>query len=240
MKKTTFILWLLLLALSVCFRTEAQETRKSKPEIGKYVNAVKGLSFQYPLSWTVMTPEEVTEKTKGQFDTKDTIVFVVNEKDPDKNVNIKSFPVPKDSATTAELQQLEGMIDQQYPQQFRGFKKVSAKIITVAGVKALEYAQKVAKRFVEKWKELYPEAVSCLSKDIVELLTFFRVNLDLKPSELRTTNAIERRFREVRRRTRPMGVFSDRTSVERIMFAVFTYENKKEKVATLFPLTHNN
>ena len=42
---------------------------------------------------------------------------------------------------------------------------------------------------------------------------------------VRTTNAIERRFREVRRITRPMGVFQDRTSMDRILFAVFTYEN---------------
>jgi transposase-like protein len=39
------------------------------------------------------------------------------------------------------------------------------------------------------------------------------------------TNAIERRFREVRRRTRPMGGFSNRTSMERILFAVFMHEN---------------
>ena len=34
---------------------------------------------------------------------------------------------------------------------------------------------------------------------------------------VRTTNAIERRFREVRRRTRPMGTFQDRTSMDRIL-----------------------
>lgn len=153
MRKRTFVFWLALLVLSVCFRTEAQETRRSKPEIGKYVNAVKGLSFQYPLSWTVMSPEDVAEKTKNQFDTKDAIAFVVNERDPDKNVNIKSFPVPKDSATTTELLQLEKMLDQQFPQQFTGFKKVSAKVITVAGVKALEYVMdvsRIGKRFRQK------------------------------------------------------------------------------------------
>jgi hypothetical protein len=39
------------------------------------------------------------------------------------------------------------------------------------------------------------------------------------------TNAIERRLREVRRRTRPMGTFQDKTSMERILFAVFMREN---------------
>jgi transposase-like protein len=119
-------------------------------------------------------------------------------------------------------------------------KAVKADLHQISYAKDIIKAQKAAKRFKERWEGQYPEAVSCLSKDIIELLTFFRVDLDLKPTELRTTNAIERRFREVRRRTRPMGVFSDRTSIERIMFAVFAYENKKEKVAILFPLTHNN
>ena len=56
---------------------------------------------------------------------------------------------------------------------------------------------------------------------------------------MRTTNAIGRRFREVRRRTRPMGVFSDRTSMDRILFAVFTHENSTQGVPTLFSLTQN-
>ena len=46
------------------------------------------------------------------------------------------------------------------------------------------------------------------------------------------TNAIERRFREVRRRTRPMGTFQDRTSMERIRFAVFMHENRNQGLAT--------
>jgi len=54
---------------------------------------------------------------------------------------------------------------------------------------------------------------------------------------VRTTNAIERRFREVRRRTRPMGVFSDRTSMDRILFAVFNHENQNQGVSTPLLLT---
>ena len=48
---------------------------------------------------------------------------------------------------------------------------------------------------------------------------------------------IERRFREVRRRTRPMGVFQDRTSMDRILFAVFTRENRQQGTSSLFALT---
>ncbi|MDD3250715.1 MAG: transposase, partial [Smithellaceae bacterium] len=61
-------------------------------------------------------------------------------------------------------------------------------------------------------------------------------------TQIRTTNAIERRFREVKRRTRPMGVFSDKTSMERILYAVFAYENLKENTWTpsLTKLTQNS
>ena len=51
---------------------------------------------------------------------------------------------------------------------------------------------------------------------------------------------IERRFREVRRRTRPMGTFQDRTSMDRILFAVFNHQNKCQGTATPFTLTHKS
>jgi transposase-like protein len=57
-------------------------------------------------------------------------------------------------------------------------------------------------------------------------LTCFRHDDPAQRRRVRTTNAIERRFREVRRRTRPMGTFQDRTSMDRILFAVFTHENR--------------
>jgi len=88
--------------------------------------------------------------------------------------------------------------------------------------------------FVRRWRDIYPKAVACLLADEEHLVSFFKVkNTSLWP-QIRTTNAIERRFREVRRRTRPMGVFSDRTSMERILYAVFSYENLRQGVATPF------
>jgi len=48
-------------------------------------------------------------------------------------------------------------------------------------------------------------------EDEEELLSFFKIKEGSFSSKIRATNAIERRFRELRRRTRPMGVFSDRT-----------------------------
>ncbi len=73
--------------------------------------------------------------------------------------------------------------------------------------------------------------------DLDDLLACFRYKTLAERKKVRATNAIERRFVEVRRRTRPMAVFSDKTSMDRILFAVFSHENRNQGVSTPFPLT---
>jgi len=101
-------------------------------------------------------------------------------------------------------------------------------------------AQKYAHRWARTWKEKHPKAVTCLQNDLEDLLTCFQFADPAFRKAIRTTNAIERRFREVRRRTRPMGVFSNRTSVERILYAVFMYENINLGVYPVFVLTQKS
>ena len=78
-----------------------------------------------------------------------------------------------------------------------------------------------ARRFADAWEETYPKAVACLRNDLDDLLTCFRYPTVPERRQVRTTNAIERRFREVRLRTSPMGTFKYRTSMDRILFAIF-------------------
>ena len=76
------------------------------------------------------------------------------------------------------------------------------------------------------WHATAPMAVACLREDLDELLTF----LDFPEAQrvkLRTTNVIERCFREVRRRTRPMGCFTNSASCDRIIYAVFHHLNTR-------------
>ncbi len=101
-------------------------------------------------------------------------------------------------------------------------------------------ARTAARRFADRWSDSYPAAVDCLRDDLDELLTCFRYKTLAERKAVRTTNAIERRFREVRRRTRPMGTFQGRTSMDRILFAVFIHENKMQGISTPLLLTHNN
>ena len=95
-------------------------------------------------------------------------------------------------------------------------------------------ARRAARQLADRWEHRYPAAVQCLRRDLEALLPFLRFDDPTWRTATRTTNAIERRFREVRRRTRPMGVFSDRTSIERILYAVFTHENQTAGTAMPF------
>ena len=101
-------------------------------------------------------------------------------------------------------------------------------------------ALSAARRFADAWEHAYPKAVACLRNDLDDLLTCFRYKTLAERKQVRTTNAIERRFREVRRRTRPMGTFQDRTSMDRILFAVFIHQNKSQGTSSPFSLTHNS
>ena len=108
---------------------------------------------------------------------------------------------------------------------------VKADLHAVMNAEDTRKARSTARRFAERWGEAYPAAIACLRDDLDELLTCFRCKTLAERRAVRTTKAIERRFREVRRRTRPMGVFQDGTSMDRILFAVFTHENKMEASA---------
>ena len=92
-------------------------------------------------------------------------------------------------------------------------------------------ARSAANRFATRREEAYPRAVACLRNDLDDLLTCFRYKNPDRRRQVRTTNAIERRFREVRRRT--LGAFQDRTSMDRILFAIFIHENKQQGISTL-------
>jgi transposase-like protein len=59
-------------------------------------------------------------------------------------------------------------------------------------------ARAAARKFANRFKDKYPAAVACLRNDLDELLTCFRYKSEHQRRKVRTTNAIERRFREVR------------------------------------------
>lgn len=88
-----------------------------------------------------------------------------------------------------------------------------------------------------KWRAVAPRAVRCLEDDLDELLNFLDSPRE-QWSKVRTTNAIERAFREVRRRTRPMSCFQNSASVDRIIYGVITHLNHTWKEKPLSEFTH--
>jgi len=86
-------------------------------------------------------------------------------------------------------------------------------------------ALRIFKSWAKTWQPIAPEAVACLNEDIFDLLSFFREPKHLW-RKLRTSNIIERCFREVRRRTRPMSCFQNSDSIQRIIYAIFFRQNK--------------
>jgi len=93
--------------------------------------------------------------------------------------------------------------------------------------------------WANQWREEQPSAVACLEKDLDELLVFFRFP-KRHHRKIRTTNAIERSFREIRRRIRPMSCFTNPESCERIIYALFYYHNKKWENAPIRHFTQNS
>lgn len=89
------------------------------------------------------------------------------------------------------------------------------------------------------WQEREPKAVACLQADLDALLVCFAAP-EAHRATVRTTNPIERAFREVRRRTRPMSCFNNPASVERIIFAVLSHLNAKWSKHPIPHFTHNS
>jgi len=97
---------------------------------------------------------------------------------------------------------------------------------------SLAEARRAFQRFQWNWQAAYPALVRRLERDLPELLNFYQFPRHLW-KKLRTTNAIERCFVEVRRRTRPMVVFTNVASVDRIVFAIFSRFNEDWRTHTL-------
>ena len=92
------------------------------------------------------------------------------------------------------------------------------------------------------WTKAYPNVIKSLEQDLEELLNFLTIPVKKEHrnfirKRIRTTNVIERSFREVRRRTKPMSCFNNNDSLQRIMYAVFYRLNTNWKAKPLSQFT---
>ncbi len=102
-----------------------------------------------------------------------------------------------------------------------------------------ETAREAGQRFrawAQAWRAVAPKAVACLEQDLEELTAFLACP-QAHRVRVRTTNAIERAFREVRRRTRPMSRFQNNRSCERIIYNVVSHLNARWQDAPIRAFT---
>jgi len=102
----------------------------------------------------------------------------------------------------------------------------------LAGVRRIYEAphQRGAVQRFKEWRRVWqrrsPKAVHCLEKDLDGLLPFFTQDPKLW-RKIRTTNVIERTFRELRKRTKSIYFFTNEDSCQRIIYAIFMNYNRK-------------
>ena len=89
-------------------------------------------------------------------------------------------------------------------------------------------AVRAYKAWAKKWTRIKPEAVRCVERELDELLAFLDCPKEHR-IKIRTTNVIERSFREVRRRVRTMNCFTNQASCERIIYCIFNHLNNHWK-----------
>jgi transposase-like protein len=86
-----------------------------------------------------------------------------------------------------------------------------------------------SKVWKQHWDIEEPTVVKCMAKDLRECLTYYDFPNEHWKS-IRTTNALEHNFREVRRRTRPLGgTFVNPASADRIYHNLRTSKQQLEK-----------
>jgi putative transposase len=103
------------------------------------------------------------------------------------------------------------------PQRHR--KRIGREVVQVLHAPSLVAAKAALKAFTGRFRKQFPEAVACLEDGFAAATTYYGC-----PKEhwirIRTTNGLERLHGEIKRRTRSVGAFPDRSSALRLITAV--------------------
>ena len=90
----------------------------------------------------------------------------------------------------------------------------------------LDDARGEAKQFLSRYSREFPTACETLASHLEECLTFYRFP-ERHWKHIRTSNVIERVFKEVKRRTRVVGRFPNETSALVMVFSLLEEERVK-------------
>lgn len=79
-----------------------------------------------------------------------------------------------------------------------------------------EHARALAVALAEKYRSKYPKAIECLENGLEDSLTFFSFPM-IDQRKIASSNMIERLNKEIRRRTRVVGIFPNEASYMRLV-----------------------
>ena len=77
-------------------------------------------------------------------------------------------------------------------------------------------ARSYAESFMKEYEDLYPEAIRCLEEGLDDSLQFYRFD-KIDHRKISSTNTLERLNREIRRRSKVVGIFPNRASYIRLV-----------------------
>jgi putative transposase len=106
--------------------------------------------------------------------------------------------------------------------------------IQAEGQAAVAKARRRAKRFIAKWRPLYPAAVACVQGNL-EALTVHLLFPAEHRKRIRHSNLIERTFGETRRRVKVIGRLPSERSCLSLVWAVLDRASKGWRGLTMTP-----
>jgi transposase-like protein len=86
-------------------------------------------------------------------------------------------------------------------------------------------AKRLKEEFIDEYDQIFPKLTSCLEKDFENCITH-KKHPFRRWSHIRTTNLIERTFKEFRRRINSMEIFPNEASCIRIMYQLAKLQNE--------------
>ena len=98
----------------------------------------------------------------------------------------------------------------------------------------LDDARDEAKQFLSRYSREFPTAAETLTRHLEECLTFYRFP-ERHWKHVRTSNVIERVFKEVKRRTKVIGRFPNETSALVMIFSILDEERLKWQKVRMKP-----
>ncbi len=112
---------------------------------------------------------------------------------------------PESDKQRCTKHRIENVLDKVLEQDKAAVKESVRKVFYAS---TYEHAKEAVELFKKKWGMKYPSALECLTEDIESCLTYYKYPYQ-HWLRIRTTNVVERSFKEVKRRVKTAGRFNN-------------------------------